>query len=120
MGRPTVCPPSAAAPPEVAPMRPPYPPVTTAHPCFARAAPRRSASAYRGSSGVIRAEPMTPISTRRAPSSGDELVATEPLLLVEGEDDAAQDALAVLTARVQGQGLADPGLAARLVDVPVQ
>ena len=69
---------------------------------------RRRAGRRRRTAGRparIRAEPMTAIST------GDELVATEPLLGGEVDDDAAQDALAVLAARVERERPADPGLA---------
>src|SRR4051812_17758742 len=65
---------------------------------------------------------MTPISiaSRGVFSAGDELVATEPFLLRQGDDDAAKDAFAVLAARVECDGLADSGLAPRLVDMSVQ
>src|SRR5689334_23657596 len=65
---------------------------------------------------------MTPTSMTRsgALSPGDELIATEPLLLVERDDDTAEHALAVLAPGVEGDRLADPSLTPRLVDVTVQ
>src|SRR5438874_584237 len=109
------------------------------------AVPTRSAGAQRGSGGSMRAEPITATvsgsavagsavsgsagngSASRGPvvgacvlpcSAGDELIATHPLLLRQGDDGAAQDALRILAARVDREGAADPGLAARFVDVP--
>src|SRR5215831_19792854 len=82
------------------------------------AAPARSASAQRGSGGSSRADPITPTVTDC--SSGNELIAAHPLLRRQGDHGAAQDALGVLAARVDRERAADPGLAAGLVDVPVQ
>src|SRR6266702_8396966 len=93
------------------------------------AAPVCSASTQRGSGGASRAEPMTAtVSAGRAgagvgaetESACDELIATHPLLPVQRDDGAAQHPFGVLAAWVDGQRPADPGLAARLVDVTVQ
>ena len=95
------------------------------------AAPISAAIAHRGSGGESRADPMTatvssdgalPGSTAGDESAdhesagdesaGDELVATHALLSGHRDDGAAQDALGVLTTRIDRQGPADPSLAA--------
>src|SRR5580700_10955894 len=116
-------PPASAAAREATSIRPPYPPVSTVQPWPAMAAPICSAGRQRGSGGESRADPMT--ATVRLTSPGDELIATHPLLAVEGNDCTAQHPFGVLAARVDGQRPADPGrpplvqLPARLPGHPV-
>src|SRR5260221_14291621 len=136
MGSPTVRPPAAAALRETAAISPPYPPVTTIQPCPASRPPSRMASTCRGSPGRIRAEPSTATSTC-APCAGsavpghgpggpgrvsprDELVATDTFLLGQGHDDPAQDAFAVLAARIERQGFAYSRLAAGFMNMSMQ
>src|SRR5260221_1210134 len=128
MGSPTVRPPAAAALRETAAISPPYPPVTTIQPCPASRPPSRMASTCRGSPGRIRAEPSTATSTcaPRGPggpgrvSPRDALVATDTFLLGQGHDDPAQDAFAVLAARIERQGFAYSRLAAGFMNMSMQ